>query len=286
MNVSRIIGLYLCLSIATPLWAQFAGTDDFSDLQIDTGKWVLMSDQKGTASFSETGGPNGLYFSAGGLGGANDDVALLRWIQSVGTDINWTVGAVVRRPTTLALSTNSHVEIGLSIWASGAALTGGIPNDMFSFSLDLYRDASEETVTVYPGIFTSSRDDGLAVVERTYQSEDSVVAKIGVSYNATEKTLSTAYATLLEDGVTWSAFTPFGTPYSTATWDFTGSATPSFQMGILGAANNYTIAALPAYGVMALGFQTTLGSPVPEPSTYAALLGLGALGFAYLRRRR
>ena len=37
-------------------------------------------------------------------------------------------------------------------------------------------------------------------------------------------------------------------------------------------------------GIAAIAFET--GSAVPEPSTYATLAGLGALGFAALRRRR
>lgn len=282
MNTVRIISLCIALSATSPLWAQFVGSDDFANSSIDTTKWTLMSNQipGGTATFTETGTPSRLYFSAAGTGSNIDDVAILRWNESVSNATNWTVGAVVYRPTVLALPVNSHVEIGLSIWATGAAMSGGMPRDMFSFSLDLYRDTSE---IVTPGIFTSSLNNWV-YAEQAYAPANAPLARIGVSYNAATQTLAAGYALSMDNGVTWTPFSPIGTPYSTASWAFDG--TNSFQMGILGGADDYVVAALPAYSVMALGFETTLGSPVPEPSTYAALLGLGALGFAYLRRRR
>lgn len=290
MNIRSALGICLIASGLYPLGAQtFVGFDYFSGPTIDTTKWTLNSNQIGTASFTQIAFPENeppipsrLYFSAGGA--TTDNAAILVWNGAITKTTDWTVGGVFYRLPNLPLSTNSHVEIGLSIWASGEVLPGAKPDDMFSIALDLYRETGS---TPIPGIFTSVREGGADVpAKEVNQTIGLALVKFGVSYNAANQTLSAGYATSSDNGLTWSLFTPLGESYSTASWDFSGSETPSFQMGILGAANNFAVLADPTYSVMALGFQTTLGSPVPEPSTYAALLGLGALGFAYLRRRR
>lgn len=290
MNIRSALGIFLIASGLYPLGAQtFVGFDNFSGPTIDTTKWTLNSDQIGTASLTQIAFPENeppipsrLYFSAGSA--ATDNAAILVWNGTITKTTDWTVGGVFYRPPNLPLNTNSHVEIGLSIWASGEVLPGAKPDDMFSIALDLYRDG---TTTVTPGIFTSVREGGADVPAKEVNQPFSLeLVKFGVSYNAASQTLSAGYATYNEPEAKWNDFTPIGPAYSTASWDFSGAETPSFQMGILGAANNFAVVPDPTYSVMALGFQTTLGSPVPEPSTYAALLGLGALGFVFLRRRR
>jgi hypothetical protein len=266
---SRLLPLLsLGLLVAVPASAQFTGGDNFAtDGSLNTGLWTVTP-ISGTAALTES--VTGLYFSS--AGGAND-ATVLKWNAPVSNGQDWSVGLNVYRPNTLPLSlAPSHVEIGLVVWAKDATMTGNIPDDMFSIAFDAYKD------TTYGfGISTSSRAGGGSTSHLAMDDSAPVQllsgVKLGISYAAVAQTLSAGYST--DGGATWI---PVGTVFDTSAWASPASA---FHVGILASSGNFAVID-PTSQVKALGFSA---NAIPEPSTYAALAGVTALGLVLLRRR-
>ncbi len=134
------------------------------------------------------------------------------------------------------------------------------------------------------GTFTVSEAtplSGLATV--TFQvSSTANLAAPTLDYNGGDQNLAPAFTALLSSGTVNTAFGP-ATQYLWAfQWDL-GSAPAITDFGITWSTvepHDLTFGARLDQG------STFTGSAIPEPSTYGALAGLGALGLATLRRRR
>lgn len=270
MNPRRLAALCLGIVSALTASAQFTGGDNFaSDGTLNTSLWTLNSNVFGSATFTESA--TGLRFTSGG---SANDAAILGWNAPASNAQDWSAGINVYRPTTLPLSSDpSHVEIGLFINATNPVLTGGIPNDVFSIAFDAYYSGSSMTL----GVFTSGRTGGGTMGDLGYTTLPGLDnVRLGISYNAATSTLSAGYST--DGGATFLPVTGISS-VSTSGWAFPSGS--SFQVSILGASDHYAVTS--GNDVMALGFQA---SAIPEPSTYAVLLGCVALLGTILYRRR
>lgn len=193
----------------------------------------------------------------------------------------------------------AHASPGTSFWGGGTAgwdtahwatTSSGPFTSTYSsgFTVNIGSAGSAGTITLGSNITPGTL---------TFASGGYTLALAGKSLTDTS-TLGLAGATVFDFGGTSSSVS-FGT--TSATW--TGSltinnfvtGTSSLKFGTSAVGLSSTDLALITFAgysnggaaqINSSGFVTPTGSAIPEPSTYAALAGLGALGLALYRRRR
>lgn len=266
--------LFLALSLgsiaALPAAAQFSGSDFFAGTTINSALWVGPNQIAGTATITQNGK---LSYTSGGT---SSEVATLVWRQTNAASIDWYANLGVWLPQSIPLDTDGqHVEIGLMVRPTNSPFTGSpnIPDNLFSFTLDTYNPAggtgSGDQVW---DAYTSSKTDKIAGSKTAISSIQSG-ALLGLKYSSTDHRIYAGYST--DVGVT---FTPVSS-FDTSAW----SSMDTFTIGIIASSSGFLVQEL--NNIQVSGFQVG-PSVVPEPSTYASLLGAAAVLFAVLRRRR
>jgi hypothetical protein len=271
--------LVLACSLAgaiAPAFAQLSGSENFNAAL--GGNWgSVISANTGTGSGGLAQGSNVLNFTATIGAGNGNATQTLPWTLNSGvTNADWSVTLAVNNAWTLA-STQERVDIGLVVWNSADSTdyvrlllqksdfsgTGG-PANRNVFHSNVGNNGSTLFVGDSAGGIGSS-------------------GTIGISYNGASQVFSTFY----DVGSGWTQIGSFGVAGSGGT---TGNTTwgslSAFSVGIVGVAINNTGAGMTvSSGLTADNFALS-ATAIPEPSTYAALLGLGAIGAAWVRRRR
>lgn len=266
---NHLIALLVAAALTLPLSAQvFVGTDNF-----DTGsstKWdysgTLPSTTAGTLAFTN----NRLDFSKTGSGAYSRN---LYWDSNGVTDGNLATSSdasVTSASYTTSWSSTLTVTNTLSTPPSGQFATIGLSfqNDAGSYSALML--SSTDT-----GYFIRSEGTGFTAVNTS--TADNTAVTLRLNWDASAKTLAAAYST---DG---SNFTSVATFLPVSQWNNSSgstSVTNGFNFSVFG--NSDTTADIAVGSVFADNFTLTA---VPEPSTYAAFAGLGALGLALWRRR-
>jgi hypothetical protein len=274
--------LVLACSLAgavAPAFAQFTGSENFNAAL--GGNWgSVISANTGTGSGGLAQGSNVLNFTATIGAGSGNATQTLPWTLNTGvSNADWSVTLAVNNAWTLA-STQERVDIGLVIWNTSDS------NDYVRLLLQK-SDFSGTGGPANRNVFHSSVANNSSTLF-TGDSSGGIgdTGTIGISYDSATCVISTFY----DVGSGWTQIGSFGVFGSGgATGNTNWGVVSSFSVGIIGVAINNTGAGMSvASGLTADNFALSASeiSAIPEPSTYAALLGFGAMGAAWLRRRR
>ncbi len=237
----------------------FVGSDNFDSGA--TAKWDFSyrfpgSGTNGLLSFTN----NRLDFSKGAGQGS--------FVR--GWDSDGLAGGAVN-----SLSYSTNWAMTWSVTNTLGGLTGGefatigiqVENDNLSYSALMLSATSS-------GNFIRAEGTGFSAVNLGTGDNTDVLLRL--SWDASAHSLAAAYSL---DG---SSFTSVSTFLPVSQWDNSvGSVTNGFNFEVFG--NSNMAAALSAGSTYGDNFSV---SAVPEPSTYAAFAGLGALGLVMWRRRQ
>lgn len=239
----------------------FVGSDDFTGI-LNTAKWDYAYRNNGATAGNLSTGLDRLDFSIAPGSGGNHN----RLWNSDGTG-------------SPAISATSYTNSwAMTVSATNIlTLTGG---NFASIGFQVFNDANS-----YSALMLNVNSNGLAVrAEGTgFTLAETLIAdgtdvSLRLSWDATAQSLGAAYSL---DGV---AFTSVATFQPTSQWDNSNPALAignGFNFGVFGNTNVTT-----GVFINSMFVDNFSVAAIPEPSTYAALAGLGALGLAVWHRRR
>lgn len=283
----RALAALLVTSVAASAQT-FVGSDNFADNSLTlnfnpanqaAGSWTSTS---GTGTWSETS--QRLEWSGAGWGQAI-------WVSpSLSTTATGGAGLASGKPFTSSWSAQVDVTdlspvvvtpspsnnlIGLSVYTTGVVSGNTVITAYYNLFLENWGAVGRRARTEL-----SLRDAGGNYVATNNYSADLGVSSLTLrfDFDATSQQLTAAY------GTGGPSFT------TAATWDLAGAAAPqvaplndSLGLRLYTYANTVT-GTVPAATMYFDNLSVV--SAVPEPSTYALLIGLAALGFVTWRRRR
>ena len=227
----------------------------------------------GSAAVTSTtplaGGGNYLAYTNGN-GGAATDIALVRQWSS--TNI----------PDTAAYRVSFNVRLDdISNWnasgdyftVSASNVTGNSPSGSSSFLIRAYGATTGNANALKWAFYNGNKDSAGIDTTRFSSSTMSVVQGTTYQFTIDVNPLNGTYGATIDDGTNSVTATALGFRSGT----FTGRNYLNF--------NSAKSALTDTFGY-SLDTVAISVSPIPEPSTYAALAGLGVLGLAAMRRRR
>lgn len=259
------------------LHAQIPTSDDFTTEM----RWQAINNPpkiptgNASTSFTSTTGQMDYLVSTG----TTKDTAGRFWVPAVGpSDTNWSADVYV--------NLSSAVDTNLNVGGRYVNLNLGVAFSTYSMmvSIDRYNDGSG---IVY-GFEAYNGNTSIGVYEDTTGIMTTGTLRLAYT-TASGGTLTALFSNA---GVAGGAFQSVGTVTNvSSTWGMTASDT--FNILLVGGSGQNpgttgpTITAGQAYfdNFASTGLEART-APVPEPSTYAAILGALALGFALYRRRR
>lgn len=249
------------LLVSTASAQVFVGSDNF-DSGFSATKWDavyrLNSATQGNLDFTNSR----LDFSKAATGAGNQH----RLWNSDGNSASSLV--------TATSFTNSWV---MNITATNTLTVSG--SDFATIGIQVFNDNNSYSALMLSSTNTGNyvRAEGIGFTAVNSLVVDNTDVTLRLSWDATAQTLAAAYSL---DG---SSFTSVATFLPTSQWNNTSpyGADAGFNFGVFG--NSNTTAAISVGNVYADNFAV---SAIPEPSTYAAFAGLGALGLAFWRRRQ
>jgi hypothetical protein len=268
----------------------FVGSDNFNDNTLNLD--ALAGEQVGVWSYSS---PN-----AAGAGGAwTETNQRMEFTSTAATGLNRGVLGWVDYPESVStaggagLSTGNPYNSSWSAQVSVSNLMSGFASGFTIAGLEAYTATTTGGRNAYYGIYLSTNPTGANVqfesgvwnsgildYNRTAvfaSTTDVTDVLLRMSFDASTKNLALDYS--FNNGATFVAGTTFDLDGAQA-----GLTAPRFDgigLDLLGQTNGA--------GVINAGqmtFDNFSVSAIPEPSTYAAFAGLGALGLAVWRRRQ
>lgn len=286
-----------------------------------TGTLALGSDLTSPTNFISYGGTidvgshnisiNGIFVRRGTVTGTTGVITVANWIQSntgtstisaiiagaAGITMNTTGNLILTRDNTFTGATN--VSAG-TLSVNGSTSASSVVTVSGTGTLGGSGTIGGATTIQSGGTLAPGNSPGLLTFggDLTLNSGSTSAFQIdgtdrGTTYDAVNVagtttfggTLALDFSTTIADGNVLNLFGGTGTKtgdfdYITATGSYSGSFTDNNGYWTL-VSGGQTLAFSTATGNLAFGV-----SAVPEPSTYAALAGLAALGLAFIRRRR
>lgn len=270
MNTTRTT-LALALLLALPLLASaqtLAGSDDFNDgtLTIGSGqRWVSTSGGAGT--FSESGGV--LNYTSSGEG-----TQLLRWtnLSSVSNAFanDWTANVTISNNTNPA---GGYTTAGIEIY-TGFEQDSSIYYNAYYAIMVIDNPANGGIVTEWAK-YDEGLDD-LAVTSNFIGTGATSDITLRLDWAAASSVLTASYSS---NGIDFTTGQSFNLAGAEAGYAAPYNNTFGLELFARSAGGAGAVAGGITYDNMGV-------SAVPEPSTYAALAGLGALGLVFWRRRK
>lgn len=262
MNPRHLLLLTGLAAISVSLSGQtFVGSDDFNSGA--TSKWDYSYQLNGVTQGALDFSNNRLDFTKAASGAGN----FYRLWDSDGT----------ASPSVTASSFSTSWSMTMSVTNTLAGLTG---SEFATVGVQVYNDANSYSALMLSATSTGNwvRAEGIGFTAVNSSAADNTDVWLQLTWNAGAQTLAAAYS------FDNSSFTPVATFHPVTEWDNSNAGlavSNGFNFGVF--ANSDTTAAISSGSVYADNFSV---SAVPEPSTYAAFAGLGALCLAFWRKRR
>lgn len=215
---------------------------------------------------SVNGAPNGTNLGIGGTGLSSGAPYTSNWTSTVSVTNNLT-----------ALSTGFSYT-GFEIYMTNASNTGS--NAYYGIAVNTAPGAT--WIVPEWGRWNQALNAGAGDFDRTTNfiaTADSTDVLLRLSFDATTKVLTTDYSN--DGGATFLAAAAFDLDGAQAGISSPGGP-DGFGLEFYASVNNIGTAVTSGQ----MSFDNFSVSAIPEPSTYAACAGLGALGLALWRRRR
>ncbi len=272
---------------ALPVSAQFFyGTDDFNDNSFASGRWNTgtgaLSAGVGTGTFTETNSRLELTTSIAATG--NTNYSLYRfWANDATGNTSYTDSwvAMVRvtiDPAFLPVSATPNSRGGstrLGLEVAMAGTNSGYMNIYLTTANLGYNVGTGSGVWNGTSAYTSSSDSFSGGIGNYGPTTD---VFLRLSHDGSARTLTSSYS--FDSGATYSNLRTLNTD------DWLVDPTTGFSLSLFttnirygSPSPSYTVASGQAY------LDNFSVSAIPEPSTYAAIFGAGALAFAVWRRR-
>lgn len=266
------------LSVQAQLLSDFSTTTNWGASTSLVGGASTLDISGGVGNYT-TSAPSGMQFSYRQYNGV-----------ALSYDTSWSirVDANYANPSTIFTSgSQQFINLGLMVTPGSATLgvSGGAPTfDGFLVSSNLF---STTTDTYNRGLQTSIFSNGSAVDGTEYGYNPSITAatftSVMLSYDAGTKLLTASFDADTTNGTTYTAMPSQSVNVNTL-WGMSG--TDAFSLYLFGN-SGWDEAGPDISPAIALGGATFDNlSAIPEPSTYAAIAGVLALGLAAWRRRR
>ena len=265
-------------------------SDDFSS----GDNWASSVSLLGNGSFAFSGGVANYVVSPA----TAIEFAYSRFTGAVGSyDSNWSVQINLSYTTPGSVFDNSvwqFINTGLMVTTTGASVgvNDGIPTfNAFMVTGNLYQSSIFES-DIRTSTFLADQEpsDGLRYLEVNNVS-GTTTFQLGISFDATTKVLTANYDVDGTGGAAPVTMDNSSIDYAdTSTWNMVSGDTFSiYLVANSGFDEEIGSGVGPTLGLGDVTMDNFVGtnlSAVPEPSTYAALFGVCALGFAAWRRRQ
>jgi hypothetical protein len=281
--------LVAALSLLTTAHAQssFYGTDTFNDNSL-AANWTSLGSTNGGA-WTETNGR--LEFTADATSTAiintNRAASFISWKNDTGNNTSYTTSWVATSSFTIdtaAVAVNGASWLGFEVSVAGAE--GGY------YGIYLTAASSGNRIFTEQGIY-----DGVSAYTRTVIGStgnldpalDMTDVLLKISYDGSSQALTSAFS--FDSGATFLTYANsantghFGGAATGNTSSWNPGPTSGFGLEYYGALYGNGSSTGPLF-LSGQAYADNLSiSAIPEPSTYAALAGLAALGLAVWRRR-
>lgn len=280
-NTLLLLALALAASLASNASAQYLNALDFSD----------PAQISGLGNYS-IGANAGAYTVAGGRLEYSNSIADTSKVLIV----NDSGGSSYTQDWTASLTANNLVTAPNDGYSLMGFQAYSAQSQAGFFGLYLYRSSTGDTGVIYEkGRSTDGSINTIELVSYLSPASDLSDVLLRMSYDSATHDVTLAHS--FDAGATYADATYFNPnqTFSSGTWGDNMSAgswysepTGGFSFRLLGM--NTGSLALDGSTLFADNFSVIAGqtamSAIPEPSTYAAFAGLGALGLAVWRRRQ
>ena len=272
MNTRHLLTLVASLALASVGSAQYLGSNDFSSNNIGGLGQYSITTNAGAFTVEQ----DRLEYSAS-LTASSRVLNMNASANSAYTE-DWTASLTL---SNLAAPTSGFNLISMQVFSANA--------DYGFFNIGLYRTATGTSGVLFEkGNTTNGNAATYTFTSYIAAQSDFSDVLVRMSHNSSTKDITLGYS--LDGGSTYqttATFNPNLTGSSQGAGNWFAAPTDGYSFRILGRNSVDTIA---GDLMFADNFSVVAGatamSAIPEPSTYAALAGLGALGLALWRRRQ
>lgn len=276
-------------SLGAPAFAQatFYGTDDFNDNSFASGRWSSFQTTN-AGVWAETNGR--LEFtgnaSSTSITTANRVQQFRIWSSNTTSNTSYTDSWTANMTFTIdktVVASNGVTMLGFDVHRAGTA--SGYYGIYLLYASSGGRIFSEQGVFNGSG-FTRTTLGSTGTLDNAF---DGTEVLLRVDYNGSTQSFTSAFS--FDSGATYFNYGNFGSADAsggtavgnTSAW--LSAPTTGFGLEVYGALYGNGSATGPTL-VSGQAFADNLSvSAIPEPSTYAAIFGAGALAFAFWRRR-